>query len=116
MMFFKNVKLMFWVDAVLCDVYVKNRCPSIAIRNKTPYEMWYGHIPSVKNIRAFSSTCYALIPKEQINKLVARSRKCILLWYSNTSKAYRIYDEVNKKFVVSRDVFFLEYSKDDNVI
>ena len=33
MMFFKNVKLMFWVDAVLCVVYVKNRCPSKAIRN-----------------------------------------------------------------------------------
>ena len=24
MMFFKNVKLMFWDDAVLCDVYVNN--------------------------------------------------------------------------------------------
>ena len=42
MMFFKNVKLMFWADAVLCDVYVKNRCPSNAIRNKTPYECGMG--------------------------------------------------------------------------
>lgn len=39
-MFFKNVKLIFWVDAVPCVVYVNNRCPSNAIRNKTPYEMW----------------------------------------------------------------------------
>jgi len=37
MMFLKNVKLMFWVDAVLCVVYVKNICPSNAIRSKTPY-------------------------------------------------------------------------------
>jgi len=43
MMIFKNVKLMFWADAVLCVVYVKNRCPSNAIRNKTPYEMWHGN-------------------------------------------------------------------------
>jgi hypothetical protein len=65
MMFFKNVKLMFWADAVLCAVYVKNRCPSHALKNKTPYEMWYGHIPSVRHLRVFGSTCYALIPKDK---------------------------------------------------
>ncbi len=36
--------------------------------------------------------------------------------YSNTPKAYHLYDEVNKKFVVSRDVIFLESSKTDNVV
>eukprot|EP00253_Pinus_taeda_P006826 PITA_06826 len=36
--------------------------------------MWYGHIPSVKHLKVFSSTCYVLIPKEQRNKLDARSR------------------------------------------
>eukprot|EP00253_Pinus_taeda_P009462 PITA_09462 len=54
---------MFWVDEVLGVVYIKNRCPSNAIRNKTRYEIWYGHIPSVKHLRVFRSTCYALIPK-----------------------------------------------------
>eukprot|EP00253_Pinus_taeda_P025255 PITA_25255 len=63
MLFFKNVKIMFWADAVLCATYIKNRCPSNAIRNKTPYELWYGHDPAVKNLRIFGSTCYALIPK-----------------------------------------------------
>ena len=70
MMFFKNVKLMFWVDAVLCVVYVKNRCPSNAIRHKNPYEKWYGHIPLVKHLRVFGSTCYALIPKVHKTNLV----------------------------------------------
>jgi len=116
MIFFKNVKPMFWDDAVLCVVYIKSRCPSNDIRNKICYEMWYGHIHSTKHLKVFSSTCYALIPKEQRNKLGARSHKCIFLGYSNTSKAYRLYDEVNKKFVVSRDVIFLEYSKADNVV
>ena len=36
--------------------------------------------------------------------------------YSNTSKAYRLYDEVNTKFIISRDVIFLESSKTDNVV
>ena len=76
-MFFKNVKLMFWVDTILCVVYVKNRCPYNVIRNKTPYEMLYGHIPSVKDLKVFGSPCYALIPKVHRNKLGARSCKCI---------------------------------------
>eukprot|EP00253_Pinus_taeda_P012712 PITA_12712 len=42
---------------------LKNRCPYNATRNKTPYEMCYGHIPSVKHLKAFGSTYYALIPK-----------------------------------------------------
>ena len=116
MLFLKNVKIMFWADVVLCAAYIKNRCPSNAIRNKTPYEMWYGHVPSVKHLRVFGSTCYALIPKVHRNKLGARSRKYIFLGYSNTSKAYCLDDEVNKKFVVSRGVIFLESSKIDNVV
>eukprot|EP00253_Pinus_taeda_P015766 PITA_15766 len=115
-LFFKNVKIMFWDDVILFVSDIKNRCPSNAIRNKTPYELWYGHVPSVKHLRTFGSTCYALIPKVHRNKLGARSRKCIFLGYSNTSKAYRVYDEVNKKFFVSRDVIFLESSKSDNVV
>ena len=78
--------------------------------------MWYGHVPSIKHLRVFGSTYYALIPKVHRNKLGARSRKCIFLGYSNTSKAYRLYDEVNKKFVISRDVIFLESSKSNNVV
>jgi hypothetical protein len=73
MMLFKNVKLMFWDDAILCAFYVKNRFPSHVVKNKTPYEMWYGHIPSVRHLRVFGSTCYALIPKEQRRKLDERS-------------------------------------------
>ena len=88
-----------------------NRSPSNALDNKTPHEMWFGHLPSVKHLRFFGSTYYALIPKEQRNKLGARRKKCIFLGYKENSKAYRLYDEVNKKFVISRDVIFLETNK-----
>jgi hypothetical protein len=116
MMFFKNVKLMFWDDAILCAIYVKNRCPSHAIKNKSPHEMWYGHIPSVKHLMFFGSTCYALIPKEQKSKLDARSQKCIFLGYLNTTKGYHLYDETNKKFILSRDMIFFESTKKDETV
>jgi 5-methylcytosine-specific restriction endonuclease McrA len=115
-MFFKNVKLMFWANKILCAVYVKNKCQSHVIKNKTPYEMWYGHIPSVRHLKVFGSTCYALIPKEQRSKLDARNRKCIFFGYSNTTKGYCLYNETNKKFILSRDVIFLESTKKDEIV
>ena len=99
---------MFWGDAVICATYLRNRSPYHVIEDKTPHEMCFGYLPSVRNIMVFVSTYYALIPKEQRNKLGARSRRFIFLGYSKTSRAYCLYDEVNKKFVVSKDVIFLE--------
>jgi hypothetical protein len=116
MMFFKNVKLMFWADAILCALYVKNKCPSHAIKNKTPYEIWYDHIPSVRHLIFFSSTYYALISKEQRSKIDARSQKCIFLGYSNTTNGYHLYDETNKNFILSKEVIFLESTKKDKTI
>jgi hypothetical protein len=36
--------------------------------------------------------------------------------YSNTTKGYRLYDETNKKFILSRDVIFLESTKKDKIV
>jgi len=105
MMFFKNVKLMFWANAVLCVVYVKNRYPYNSIRNTIPYEMWYEHIPLVKHLNVFGSTYYALISKEQTSKLDARSHTCIFLGYSNTSNAYVSMINLIRSFCIQRCVF-----------
>jgi hypothetical protein len=107
---------MFWANAVLCEVYVKNKSPSHDLGNKTPYEMWYGRLPLMRHLSFFGSTYYALIPNEQRNKLDTTSRKCILLGYTNITKAYCPYDKVNKKFILSRDVIFLESSKNDKIV
>jgi DNA gyrase/topoisomerase IV subunit B len=57
-----------------------------------------------------------LIPKEQRSKLDARIHKCIFLGYSNTIKGYHLYDVENNKFILSRDVIFLESSKNEKNI
>ena len=105
------MKLMFWGDAVVCVAQLRNISPSHAIEDKNTHGLWFFHLPSFMHLKVFGSTYYALIPKEQRNKLCARSRRCIFLGYSDTSKVYCLYDEVNKKFVVSRYLIFLETNK-----
>jgi hypothetical protein len=60
---------------------VKNRCPYHALEKNTPYEMWYGTIPSMRHLMVFGSTYYASIPKEKRRKIEARIQKYIFLGY-----------------------------------
>ena len=54
--------------------------------------------------------------KEQRKKLDDKGEKCIFIGYRSESKAYKLYDQVNKKIIISRDVeFFLNQSWDGAV-
>jgi hypothetical protein len=94
--------------------YARKKIQYHALGIKNPYEMWNGYIPSVRHLMVLNSTYYALITKEKRSKIGARIQNCIFLWYSNTTKAYHLYDEVKKMCILYRDMFFLEYTKNEN--
>lgn len=43
----------FWPEAIACAVYTLNRVINSANKLQTPFELWYGVKPSVKNLRIF---------------------------------------------------------------
>jgi hypothetical protein len=51
---------------------------------------------------------YAHVPDTDRHKLEAKSRKCIFIGYNTESNAYKLYDPINRKVVISRDVIFYE--------
>lgn len=61
---------------------------------------------------AISESLVALgIPDAQRKKLDDKSVKCILLGLSDESKAYKLYNPITKKVIISRDVKFAENEK-----
>lgn len=98
----------FWAEALSTAVYLKNRSPSRAISEKTPFEALFGKKQSVKHLQIFGSTCYAHIPTEDRKKLDNKSKKCIFLGYGTTVKGYRLYDELTSRVLHSRNVIFKE--------
>jgi hypothetical protein len=75
---------------------------------KVPQEAWSGTKLNVAHLRTFGCIAYAHIPSELRKKLDDKSEKCIFIGYSETCKAYRLYNPITKKLILSRDVKFLE--------
>lgn len=104
----KEMPKPFWPEAVRWTVYVLNRSPTLSVKDKTPEESWSGIKPSVEHFRVFGCIGHVHIPDAKRLKLDDKSHRCVLLGMSDESKAYRLFDPVKKKVVISRDVQFDE--------
>jgi hypothetical protein len=104
----RSLPLCFWAEAVSTAVYLKNRSPTKAVKGMTPYEAWFGKKPSVGHLRVFGCKAFAHINAGLRRKLDAKSRPCVFIGYDPNSIAYRLYDPIDKKLIISRDVIFIE--------
>ncbi|XP_074327778.1 uncharacterized protein LOC141665692 [Apium graveolens] len=104
----KHLPRTFWAEAVLCAVYLLNRCPTKSVKKKTPNEAWSGSKPSVGHLRIFGCIAYVHVPDQKRKKLDDKGEKCIFTGYDKRSKAYRLYNPLMKKLIISRDVEFDE--------
>ncbi|XP_049318346.1 uncharacterized protein LOC105224069 isoform X1 [Bactrocera dorsalis] len=96
-----------WVEAVNTAVYLRNRASTKALNAMTQYEACYGYKPVVGHLRTFGSLAIAL-DKKQKDKFKPRGKEYVMVGYSDTSKAYRLYDKQTGRLIVSRDVYFVE--------
>ena len=62
----------------------------------------------MKHFRVFGYLAYVHVNDEHRKKLDDKSEKCIFIGYSEYSKAYRFFNPVSHKVVVSRDAIFDE--------
>lgn len=98
----------FWAEALSTAVYLKNRSPTKALEDMTPFEAWMKEKPKVEHLRVFGCDAYAHVAKDKRRKLDSKSRKCIFLGYGEETKGYRLYDQKRAKVFLSRDVRFNE--------
>jgi transposase InsO family protein len=104
----KTMPAAFWGEAVSTAVFILNRSPTKALKDKTPYEVWHGRRPNVSFLRTFGCVGHVKNTKPNLGKLDDRSTAMVFLGYQEGSKAYRMYDPRAGKVVVSRDVVFDE--------
>jgi len=78
----KGMPNTFWAEAVYTAVYILNRCPTKAVKDKTPVEAWSGRKPSAKHLRVFRSIYYIHVPDQWRHKLEDKTIRGIFLGYS----------------------------------
>ncbi len=108
----QGLGLEFWGEVVNTAVYIKNRCPTKALDSKTPQEAWSGKKPDVSHLRVFGCKAFAHVPNEKRTKLESKSMPCVFLGYYEGTKAYRLMCVKTKRIIKSRDVVFIEGSKE----
>ena len=104
MLIHAKMSLKFWAEAVNTAVYLHNRSPTSALKDKTPFESWFGKKPNVSNLKV----CFVHTPDHLRKKLDPKSRKAVFVGYPLESKGYKVYEVDAKRFTRCRDVVFHE--------
>ena len=109
MLYYTKMPLKFWAESVNTAVYLHNQSPTSALKDKTPFESWFGKKPNVSNLKIFGSVCFVHTPDHLQKKLDPKCRKAIFVGYPLESKGYKVYEADAKCFTRCRDVLFHEF-------
>jgi len=121
-----SVPMCLWGEAINTACHIRNLCPSSAIGNKIPMELWKGERCDIQGelsrLRVFGCKVYYLISPSG-KKFDSRADEGIFVGYDKEVKGYRIYLPKSRKVIISCHVRFEEnvfpcklYSEDTSPI
>nr|GEY86174.1 hypothetical protein [Tanacetum cinerariifolium] len=103
-----KVPLFFWAEAIATTCFTQNRSLVIPRHANTPYHIINDRKPSVKFFHIFGSVCYIVKDGENLDKMKEKGGECIFVWYSNQSRAYRVFNKRTRVIMESIHVNFNE--------
>ncbi|OWZ15332.1 polyprotein [Phytophthora megakarya] len=104
MLHYQHLPKLWWAEALITAAYTINRLPNSARQGTTPFELVWKEKPSLANMRVFGARGFVYVDGTKRRKWDAKSHQCIFLGYSETSKAFRVWDIEDERLVVSRTV------------
>jgi len=97
----------FWAEAMSTSVYILNRVINSRNKEKTPYELWFGKIPSLVNLHRFGESAVVHVHNHQRDKLDPKGRKLIFVGYTENYNTFRFINPSTNELVISCDAVFL---------
>jgi len=90
-------------------IHMKNRQPSRALPNSTPFERWTQKKPDISHLRTVGCLAFAWIHGDLRKKVDKHAYKCVLLGDSaETSTQHRVTDVNSGQVFIAQDVKFDE--------
>ena len=93
----------FWGYALETAVYLLKRVLSKLVE-ATPYEIWYGKKPILSYLRMWG--CPTYVKRIELDKLGAKSEKCLFVGYPKETRGYYFYNPSEQKVFVSKHATF----------
>ena len=90
MIHFSDVPKKFWAETVNTAVCLKNRSPSVALKEETPYECMFGVKPNVSNLKIFGCIAHVHIDSQAREKFDVKSRKAIYVGYPEGTRGFKL--------------------------
>jgi len=108
MMVHSSADKSLWGEAIMTAMYLRNRSETSTLPDMTPYEAWFGKKPGVSHLKVFGTKAVVL-DKTRKGKFSQKGIEHILVGYSETAKAYRLFNPDTQTIKEARDVVFLEH-------
>jgi hypothetical protein len=77
----------FWADAISTACYISNRIILRSILHLTPFELRFGHKPSVSHFRPFGCKCF-ILKCGNLDKFESQSFDGILIGYTPHGRSF----------------------------
>ena len=103
-----------WAHAYDWACYTKNRLPHLALKGKTPYEVYFNKKPTISHLRPFGTRCFVHIPEAKRKpgtKLHPRAEEGNLVGYTDSPQIVKVYIPSRHTVEEHRHVRYEPYSE-----
>jgi len=98
----------YWGEVVATTVYLLNKSPTKAIRDRIPQEVWKNDKLSVEHLQIFRCVAYAFVTKEKRQKFDDKGKSASSLGTMKNLKATSCTILLPKMLKINRDVEFIK--------
>jgi len=110
-----NLPQSLWTEVVNVTTYIRNRCATKTLNDKTSFEAWSKRKPYVGFFRIIGSKAIVLNKAQGRGKFQSKGNKYMLVGYSEEPKAYRLWRPETRTVIKARYVKFFENQDSINV-
>ena len=103
-----NAPTSLWDEFYATAAYLTALTATSSLNGRTPFELWFGHPPSLSHLREIGCKAFALIHTHN-PKLLQCSVPCVLIGYAPHAKAYRLWNPASGRIFNSYHVTFVEH-------
>lgn len=89
-------------------VQLLNLTPCVPLDFNVPNHVWSCKDVSYDHLQVFGCMAYVHILKDKRSKLDEKSERCVFVGYELEEFGYKLFYRVQRKFIHSRDVVFME--------